>query len=210
MQWKEFSMLLGNDAVEGRDVNQIADADRVYLLLKSHMRRMREQLGVSAEQKRQVEQITIGSEFQKQLAIIWRAYLPIQMALAADNFPQARQGVTQLESTLSALDTSSLTGHAVHVWGWEQANLVSLLSDLNAATDIKSLRIEFSPLSDEIGVLAKSFGLGDVGPIYELHCPMAMQGRGAIWFQSDNETKNPYFGSTMLKCADWVKEIDER
>ncbi len=41
-------MLLGNDVVEGRDAQQLAEADRVYLLLKGHMRRMRDQLARSA------------------------------------------------------------------------------------------------------------------------------------------------------------------
>jgi len=45
MQWKEFAMLLGNDAVEGRDADKQGDIDRVFLLLKGHMRRMREHLG---------------------------------------------------------------------------------------------------------------------------------------------------------------------
>ncbi len=50
MQWKEFAMLLGNDAVEGRAVRQLAEADRVFLLLKGHMRRMRERMGIATEQ----------------------------------------------------------------------------------------------------------------------------------------------------------------
>ena len=47
MLWKEFGMLLGNDAVEGSDATQPAEADRIFLLLKGHMRRMREQLDVA-------------------------------------------------------------------------------------------------------------------------------------------------------------------
>ncbi len=46
MLWKEFAMLLGNDAAEGRDVDQMRDADRVYGMLKIHMRRMRGKLGI--------------------------------------------------------------------------------------------------------------------------------------------------------------------
>ena len=39
MVWKEFAMLLGNDVVEGNEVTQLVEADRIYLLLKGHMRR---------------------------------------------------------------------------------------------------------------------------------------------------------------------------
>lgn len=208
MLWKEFSMLLGNDVAEASGVQRLADADRVFLLLKAHMRRLRAQLGVSDYQPRSVAQIAVRPEFQTQLARLWKAYLPIQTALAKDDMDAAAQAVLQLESATAAIDTSSLTGHAVHVWRKEQANLNKLIADLKAAADIKSLRLEFAPLSDEIGVLAKGFGFGRAaGPIYELHCPMAMQGRGAIWFQDDDQTENPYFGATMLKCADRVEQL---
>jgi len=82
-----------------------------------------------------------------------------------------------------------------------------VVGKLQAAPDIDKLRTEFSPLSDEIGVLVKTFGLGNAGHVYELHCPMAFQGRGATWYQADDQVKNPYFGSSMLKCADRVEEI---
>ena len=94
-QWKEFAMLLGNDAVEGSDVTDLREADRVFLLLKGHMRRMREQFGVSQNQPRQVERIAVDAEFQAQLAVIWRAYLIVQQALAADDFPAASSALTR-------------------------------------------------------------------------------------------------------------------
>jgi hypothetical protein len=36
---------------------------------------------------------------------------------------------------------------------------------------------------------------------------MAFQGKGAIWYQDSDQVRNPYFGSTMLKCADRVEQI---
>ena len=52
-----------------------------------------------------------------------------------------------------------------------------------------------------------TFGFGQPVPVYELHCPMAFQGKGAMWYQDNDQTKNPYYGSTMLKCADRVERI---
>jgi len=43
--------------------------------------------------------------------------------------------------------------------------------------------------------------------VYELHCPMAFGGRGALWLQDNDQTRNPYYGATMLKCADRVELI---
>lgn len=171
------------------------------------MRRMREQLGVAPEQERQVERIAVAAEFQAELASVWKTYLAIQQALAADDFQSGRQAVAGLTSVAAAIDDSSLTGRARQVWSQERVNLAKLIDSLQKAKDIKSMRAEFSPLSQEIGVLVKSFGFGEAGPVYELHCPMPFDGRGAAWYQDNDAVRNPYYGSLMLKCADRVQEV---
>jgi RND family efflux transporter MFP subunit len=200
MLWKEFAMLLGNDAAEGREVQQIAEADRVFLLLKSHMRRMREQLDVMPDQQPRVEKLVVPAEFQADLARLWEQYIAITQALAADNFKEAQRFVLGFESAVATVTGGrSLEGRAQEVWDVERSNLEKLSERIKKSADISAMRNEFSPLSQEIGVLAKTFGFGEAGPIYELHCPMAFQGKGAVWY--------PYFGTTMLKCADRVERL---
>ncbi len=207
MLWKEFSMLLGNDAVEGGDVEQLADADRVFLLLKSHMRRMREQLGFRQDHPRQIEHLSVPAEFQGELAAVWERYLAIQKELAADQFSNAKESLADFESAVATVDDTTIDGRAIQVWEKEKSNLENLIAALKKTNDINALRSEFKPLSEEIGVLAKSFGFGEAGPIYELHCPMAFQNKGATWYQSSDQVRNPYFGSLMLKCADRVRQV---
>ncbi len=207
MWWKEFAMLLGNDAVEGREAEHLDEADRVYLLLKGHMRRVRERLDIAPEQERRVERIAVAAEFQAELASVWKTYLAIQQALAADDFQSGRQALAGLKAAAAAIDDSSLTGRARQVWSKERANLAKLLDSLQKAEEIKSMRSEFLPLSQEVGVLAKSFGFGERATVYELHCPMAFGGRGAVWYQDNDAVRNPYYGSSMLKCADRVQEV---
>lgn len=50
MLWDEFEMLLGNDVFEGREAQQRQDADRAFLLLKRHMRRLRDKLGTTHQE----------------------------------------------------------------------------------------------------------------------------------------------------------------
>ena len=69
------------------------------------------------------------------------------------------------------------------------------------------MREAFTLLSEEILVVIKTFEVGNNRPLYELHCPMAFKGRGAIWLQTNDQIRNPYFGATMLKCADRVNLI---
>lgn len=209
MVWKELSMLLGNDVVEGRDVQQMDEADRVYLLLKNHVRRLRQQLSVPVQREpRQVERMAVAPEFQAELSRVWEKYLAVGSALAADEFKTAREAIAGLESAVARVDTQSLKAAAAeHQWHKEHANLTKLIDKLKKAEDIQAIREGFRPLSEEIGVLAKAFGFGKAGPIYELHCPMAFENQGAIWYQADDDVRNPYYGATMLKCADRVEEV---
>ena len=207
MQWKEFAMLLGNDAAEGRDVKQMSEADRVFLLLQGHLRRMREQLGVSPDEQPHFEPLAVPAEFQNELAAIWERYLAIQKELAADEFVGAKEALASFQSSLATIDDSPLTGRAKQVWQREEGNLSKLADRLRQARNIEELRSEFKPLSEEVGVLARSFGFGEAGPIYELHCPMAFQGKGAIWYQDNEQVRNPYYGAQMLKCADRVEKL---
>ncbi|MCL4204221.1 MAG: efflux RND transporter periplasmic adaptor subunit [Pirellulaceae bacterium] len=207
MQWKEFAMLLGNDAAEGRAAQQIAEADRVFLLLKGHMRRMREQLGVVAEEETHLERIVVSPAFRSDLARVWEQYLALGQALAADNLQDAQKVLPGFESAVAAIDDKTLDSRAKAVWSSERTNLVKLIGSLKNSQEIKALRAQFLPLSQEIGVLAKTFGFSKRGPIYELHCPMAFQGKGAVWYQDSDQVRNPYFGSTMLTCADRVDRI---
>ena len=207
MVWKEFAMLLGNDAVEGREVEHMAEADRVFLLLKGHMRRLREQLSITPNQQRQIERIDVSPEFQHELAALWERYLAIQKELAADQFSNARQALAELESSLAAVDDSLLDDKAQPVWQREKTNLAKLIESLEKTNDIKAMRTAFKSLSEEIGVLAKAFGFGETEPVYELHCPMAFQGEGAVWYQASDQVRNPYYGASMLKCADRVEPV---
>jgi len=207
MLWKEFAMLLGNDVAEGRDVDQLQDADRVYVMLKGHMRRMREKLGILEKKQRTVERIQVGAEFQAELAQLWKAYLPLQQALAEDNFDQATRAIGDFQKGFASIKAQTLADREQAAWGKERAKMIKLLDALQAAPDLKALRVAFAAFSDEIGVFAKSFGFGQVGDVYELHCPMALDGQGAIWFQNQEPTKNPYYGSAMLECSDRVELV---
>jgi Cu(I)/Ag(I) efflux system membrane fusion protein len=185
----------------------LEEADRVYLVLKGHMRRMRDQLGIAPGQQRKVARIEVAADFQAELAAVWERYLAIQQALAADSLEDARQALTGLQSATATVDAKSLNGHALPVWNRERANLDKVLDSLEKSQDIKAMRAGFSPLSQEIGVLARAFGFGEAGPVYELHCPMAFDGRGAVWYQNNDVVRNPYYGTSMLKCADRVEKV---
>jgi Cu(I)/Ag(I) efflux system membrane fusion protein len=208
MLWLEFSMLLSNDVVEGRDVASLQDSDRIYLQLKRHIQRVREQFGMTHSNHQQaIIKIDVPIEFQNQLLPLLDVYLVLENSLASDNENRALATGPKLRQVLGTIQTSHLKEKALAVWKKEFGNLSKIADQLIGAKDIKTMRKAFALLSEEVLVVVKTFGVGNKRPLYELHCPMAFKGRGAIWLQNNDQVRNPYFGATMLKCADRVNLI---
>lgn len=206
-QWRELEMLLGNDAVEGSGVVQTDDADRVFLLLKRHMRRLRDELGIAPEERRHVARLSAPEQFQTQLALVWEGYLAVQAALAGDEPDGAEQALARFTTALERVNGSPLSVEAHRVWETEASRLSQASLEFSRAQDLGQQRSAFKRLSEAVGVVAKSFGFGSSKPVYELHCPMAFQGQGAVWYQGDDRVTNPYFGAAMIKCADRVEKV---
>lgn len=202
MVWQELSMLLKNDVVEGREAKELKEALRVHGLLTNHFSRSREQFG----HKHQHPSLEIPKAFREQIARLWKAYLPIQQALAADDFKKGSQAVTRLAATLSSVDAKELPERAQNRWKKELALLQRIITEAGKAKDLNKLRENFSLLSQEMAVIVRAFGTG-AEPVYELRCSMAFGGRGASWLQSNAKPINPYFGKGMLSCADQVRMI---
>lgn len=65
-------------------------------------------------------------------------------------------------------------------------------------------REHFVMLSKDIADLVKTFGNGGQ-TLYKDFCPMANDGKGAVWISEMKEIKNPYFGKALPTCGS-VKE----
>lgn len=207
--WNDMSMLFTNDVIEGRDLNQIKEARRVYELLTNHVHRMRIVYGLHDELP-ELKRVEVPLEFQVQLAQLYQVYLQLQAALAADDFDHAQQNLVDSRKAAAAIEDALITDQqARKVWQKKKVQLAKLLEHAHHLSDLQGVREMFSPLSEEMSVLITLFGLGDVGPMYQFRCSMALGGEGAIWFQNNEETKNPYFGAAMLGCADEVEEISQ-
>lgn len=205
MLWGELSMLLGNDAFEGSQVSQLTDGLRVYQSLQQHMQQLRNKFGPVNDLPQSFE---TPAKFQSQLAVLWQVYLLMGDALASDNYQKAKQVSTELKTSLATIDMKLLTDSSAHVaWMMELNNIKTIQANLNKAKEIKSFRTAFKSFSDEMQVLAVQFGFGQQNKVYQLHCPMAFGNKGAIWLQKDDKTRNPYFGKSMLKCADRTEVI---
>jgi Cu(I)/Ag(I) efflux system membrane fusion protein len=175
--------------------------DRIELISDGKMKEHKEE--------RQAQHKEVPAVFQSQLATLWEGYLSIQEALSGDDFSLAQQAVTHFQTSISSVDAKPLAEDAHQVWKKEHSNLVKILQSMSQSEDLKSIRKNFSLLSDELMVLIITFEPDGFGTIYQMHCPMVFGGKGAMWLQEDKQVKNPYLGSTMLKCADRVELISK-
>lgn len=214
MQWKEISMLLSNDAAEGSDAKTQADADRVFLLLKGHMRRLRQVFPTESAHNapshtghNMPDSLATNESFQQQLRPIWDAYRKLSGALANDDLPSAQRGVHEILMATSKVDVGLLPSASQNAATRELANLKAIAEKAHSDKETEPLRASFALLSQEIGILARQFGFGPDAAVFELHCPMAFDGTGAVWYQDNERTRNPYFGTTMLECSDRVEPV---
>lgn len=136
---------------------------------------------------------------------ILAGYIQMKNALAKDNGKDAAAAGTSMVATLAKVDMKSLSDV-------QMKSYMDIADDMkehaehiaaNAGT-IAHQREHFIMLSKDIADLVKSFGNGGQ-TLYKDFCPMANEGKGAIWISEVKEIKNPYLGSKMPDCGS-VKE----
>ncbi len=207
-QWGEFAMLLGNDSVEGNDIDSLQDADRVYLVAKDHAKRLRTMFGVSLPiDEVPVETLDVPAAFRQQLDRLLSPYLAISEGLASDDLGAATKAVNLLQDALGSFDSSSINAGTGKRWQAEDKSLSAIAGRLSKAKDLDSMRSTFALLSDEMLTIQRTFGFENANQLFELHCPMAFDGRGATWIQDSDTVRNPYYGESMLQCADKVEKL---
>lgn len=133
------------------------------------------------------------------------AYLQVKNAFTKDNSRGAAKAATSLQTTFANFDKTAFTAQQtklfedVSVDAGEHAEHIS-----TNGGNIAHQREHFEMLSKDMADLVKNFGNGGQ-TLYKDFCPMANNGKGAIWLSEVKEIKNPYQGSKMLTCGS-VKE----
>ncbi len=207
MLWVEMSMRLANDVVEGKDIKTLREAERIVESLKINIASLQTKFGLSQTARPKVIK-AVNPEFRKQLEEVFKGYFSVQKALAEDKLDEAIASVPKIKEALADVDMKLLSDTEHHIWMKDAAALEKIISDASKAGDIEVLRLSFALLSEQMPVVAKRFGPPGKSALYQLKCPMAFNNRGATWLQQDKGTRNPYFGSAMLKCGGVIEVIE--
>jgi len=201
--------LVSDGLVEGEQVvvqgNFRIDSERQIQALPSMMDRE----GVGAAEhahhgagkpKRPRTILVVPEAFRAQFAKVFDSYFAASDALAGDDFEKALAASKAIRKALQAVDAAVLDEQARGNWQAHAEIFAKLLDGAAAAKGIEPLRGDFALLSDQMMVLASTFGPPG-RTIYQIRCPMAFNNRGATWLQADQEVRNPYFGASMLRCG---------
>lgn len=142
-------------------------------------------------------------EFIDQLRTVVDASVKVGSALDHDQIPD-RATVAELEKAVTHVDMKLLQ-HDAHMAWMKALEIISKgLKEMASAVDLKSSRQGFELVSYGLIQATERFGVRD--GIFRFHCPMAFNNRGADWLQTVENIRNPYFGSSMLKCGKPVPE----
>ena len=133
-------------------------------------------------------------------------YMQIKNAFTSGKANEAGDAAKNMFEALKGFDKSLLTANQKKLYDQQEGSLKENAEHISASTgDIADQREHFVALSEGMYALVKAFGSGKT--LYHDHCPMAQNGKGAMWLSETKEIKNPYFGDKMMECGSVEEEI---
>jgi len=129
-----------------------------------------------------------GVHASEALKAIVGSYLEIQAQLSSDKIDGLKAPATAIAAKAAEMGASG-------------ADIAKAAKVLAGASDLKSARDAFGPLSDAVITAAKAEGWKDLGDAKLAYCPMVKQS----WLQKGDVIRNPYYGSGMLTCGEFKK-----
>ena len=134
------------------------------------------------------------------------SYINLKNKLVSDDSKGAAEKGKILLASFNRLDTKTLNANQKKAYidiaedAKEQAEDIA-----ENAGRLDHQREHFILLSKDINDLIKMFG--SKMQLYQDYCPMADDGKGAIWISETKEIKNPFYGSKMLTCGSLKKTL---
>jgi len=125
----------------------------------------------------------------KELDLLYFGYLAVKAALVNTDVLKTQDTAKKMAEDLKGLS--------------QYNNVRQIAVLIYKEGDIEKQREFFVGLTD--GVFKVINGNVAEGKVFQQMCPMAFNGKGAVWLSDSQEVRNPYFGDVMLACGAVVK-----
>lgn len=154
----------------------------------------------SQENNNVIQPQNTDTEFQSQLTNVYRKYLKMKDDFVSSDPEAVSKDASVVQDAVGKVNMELLKGDSHMVWMKQLNALKQKLSEIINSTDIEKQRAAFVDFNDTFYKTVKTFGLKDITTYYQF-CPMANNDKGAFWFSSTEDIRNPYFGDDMLTCG---------
>lgn len=136
------------------------------------------------------------------------AYLKLKNALVGDNSKEAADAGNQLRQAMQGLEGAGFNTDQKKVYDEVKEDINEHTEHISDnANNIAHQREHFDMLSQDMYDMVKSVKPSQT--LYQTHCPMYNDKKGAIWLSETKEIKNPYYGKEMLTCGTVKEEIKQ-
>ena len=150
----------------------------------------------------------MSDRFLDQLDDFNEEYLNLADDLVDSDFEDAAEEVQRMKGEWSSIDVGETAERGKAYWMQQSPKWEAALNRMAAATDIESLRIGFSELTNAMTETYRRIGVPD-DQLYLIYCPMAFDDKGAYWLSKNRKVRNPYFGDKMLECGSVQETLTE-
>lgn len=145
-----------------------------------------------------------NQEVNAGVGIVLDNYLQIKDALVGENQERAAKAGGDLATALAGFETQEYEEQQQELK--EIIEVAKEHAEHISSSDIAHQREHFDMMSVDIRDLVAITGTDR--KLYQAHCPMYNENKGAIWLSESAEIKNPYFGNKMLNCGSVQAEIE--
>jgi hypothetical protein len=133
-------------------------------------------------------------------------YLHLKNALTNDDANEAADAGKHIVEAINKIDKSTFSADQKKVYDDVGDDIKENAEHIGEnASKIAHQREHFEMLSNDVYDLLKAFKTNQT--LYKDFCPMAGEGKGAIWISETKEIKNPYQGKKMPTCGSVKEEI---
>ena len=147
-----------------------------------------------------------GEKITSSIKEITQHYLHIKNALVNDDGKDAASGGKAMVEAMAKFDKSLLTLEQKNIYKDIEIDAIEMADHISTNADkIAHQREHFDMLSKDMYDIVKIFGAGQT--LYQTHCPMYNDKKGANWLSETKEIRNPYLGKKMPTCGSVKEEV---